>query len=61
MTGDYSYRAQGFWIEGRARLPVDGVTVAGQSLDMLKHVAAVGNDLEFRTSTACPTLLISGR
>lgn len=60
VTGDYSYQAQGFWIEkGEIAYPVDGVTVAGHSLDMLKHVAAVGSDLEFRTSTACPTLLIS--
>ncbi len=60
VTGDYSYQAQGFWIEnGELAYPVDGVTVAGHSLDMLQRVAAVGSDLEFRTSTACPTLLIS--
>jgi PmbA protein len=60
VTGDYSYQAQGHWIEkGEKVHPVDGVTVAGRSLDMLKAVAAVGSDLEFRTSTACPTLLIA--
>ncbi|MFN8588450.1 MAG: TldD/PmbA family protein [Candidatus Eisenbacteria bacterium] len=59
VTGDYSYQAQGFWIEnGEKAYPVDGVTVAGHSLDMLRDVTAVGNDLEFRTSTAAPTLLI---
>jgi PmbA protein len=60
VTGDYSYQAQGFWIEkGELVHPVEGVTVAGRSLDMLKAVTAVGNDLEFRSSVASPTLLIS--
>jgi len=59
VTGDYSFQAQGWWIEnGEKAFPVDGVTVAGNSLDMLKAVAAVGNDLEFRYSATCPTLLI---
>jgi PmbA protein len=60
VTGDYSYQAQGFWIEkGEKVHPVEGITVAGRSLDMLQAVVAVGNDLEFRTSVASPTLLIS--
>jgi PmbA protein len=60
VTGDYSYQAQGFWIErGEKVFPVDGVTVASNSLDMLRNVVAVGNDLEFRGSVACPTLLVS--
>lgn len=59
VSGDYSYQAQGFWIEkGEKVHPVDGVTVAGNSLEMLAAITAVGDDLEFRTSTACPTLLI---
>lgn len=59
VTGDYSYQAQGWWIEnGEKAYPVDGVTVAGNSLDMLRSITAVGNDLEFRSSVACPTLLI---
>jgi PmbA protein len=59
VTGDYSFQAQGWWIEnGEKAFPVEGVTVAGNSLDMLQSVAAVGNDLEFRYSVACPTLLI---
>jgi PmbA protein len=60
VTGDYSFQAQGFWIEGGARaFPVDGVTVASNSLDMLRGVVAVGNDLEFRGAVASPTLLIA--
>jgi PmbA protein len=59
VTGDYSFQAQGYWIEnGEKAFPVDGVTVAGTSLDMLRAIAAVGNDLEWRSSVACPTLLI---
>jgi PmbA protein len=59
-TGDYSYQAQGFWVEGGAKaFPVEGVTVASNSLDMLRGVVAVGNDLRFLSSTASPTLLIA--
>jgi PmbA protein len=59
VTGDYSFQAQGYWIEnGEKTFPVEGVTVAGNSLDMLKAIVAVGNDLEWRSSIACPTLLI---
>jgi len=59
VTGDYSYQAQGFWIEkGEKAFPVDGVTVASNSLDMLRGVQAVGNDLVFEHSVAAPTLLI---
>ncbi|MEQ1834359.1 MAG: TldD/PmbA family protein [Candidatus Eisenbacteria bacterium] len=59
VTGDYSFQAQGYWIEnGEKAYPVDGITVAGNSLDMLKSIAAVGNDLDWRSSVACPTLLI---
>jgi PmbA protein len=60
VTGDYSFQAQGHWIENGVKVfPVEGVTVASNSLDMLRHVAAVGDDLEFDGSVASPTLLIS--
>jgi len=60
VTGDYSYQAQGYWIErGEKRFPVDGVTVAGNSLDMLRQVVAIGNDLRFDGSVAAPTVLIA--
>ncbi len=60
VTGDYSFQAQGFWIEhGKKTHPVDGITVASNSLEMLKNVAAVGNDLRFLHSVASPTLLIA--
>ena len=60
VTGDYSYQAQGYWIEnGEKTFPVEGVTVASTSIDMLKNVSAVGNDLKFDGSIAAPTLLIA--
>ena len=60
VTGDYSYQAQGFWIEkGEQAYPVEGVTVASNSLDMLRNVTAVGSDLRFDGSVTSPTLLIA--
>lgn len=60
VTGDYSFQAQGMWIEkGELTYPVDGITVAGNSLQMLRGIEAVGDDLEWRSSVASPTLLIS--
>jgi PmbA protein len=60
VTGDYSFQAQGFWIEhGEKKFPVDGITVASNSLAMLKGIVAVGNDLRFLHSIASPTLLIA--
>ena len=59
VTGDYSRGAVGIWIEnGELAYPVEELTVAGNLLDMLHAVEAVGNDLAFRDRTAAPTLLI---
>jgi PmbA protein len=59
VTGDYSRGAVGLWIEnGELAYPVEEITVAGNLLDMLNAVEAVGNDLVFRDRTAAPTLLI---
>ena len=60
VTGDYSFQAQGFWIEkGEKAFPVEGVTVAATSLDMLRNITAVGNDLMFDDHVSSPTLLIA--
>jgi PmbA protein len=60
VTGDYSFQAQGFWIEkGEKAFPVDGVTVASSSLEMLRGIEAVGNDLAFDDDVTAPTLLIA--
>jgi PmbA protein len=38
--------------------PVEEATIAGNLLDMLKNVSMVGDDLEFRSSRAAPTMKI---
>jgi len=46
-TGNYSCGASGFWIkDGELSFPVDGVTLGGNALDMLKRIEAVANDLD---------------
>ena len=59
VTGDYSRGAVGLWIEnGELAYPVSEVTIAGNLRRMLAGIEAVGNDLEFRSATASPTLVI---
>ncbi len=61
VTGDYSRGASGIWIEnGELAFPVQEITVAGNLREMLRNVAAIGNDLVFRGSVASPTLCIEG-
>ena len=61
VTGDYSRGASGLWIEnGQLTYPVQEITVAGNLKEMFMNISAIGNDLEFRSSTACPTLRVDG-
>ena len=61
VTGDYSRGASGLWIEnGELTHAVEEVTIAGNLREMLRNITAIGNDLEFRSSTACPTLRVDG-
>lgn len=47
-SGDYSVSAQGFWIEnGQITHAVNNVTIAIPLPELLKNVAAVGDDLTF--------------
>ncbi|HEX7879475.1 MAG TPA: TldD/PmbA family protein [Candidatus Eisenbacteria bacterium] len=58
-TGDYSYQAAGLWIEnGEVVHPVDGITVASNTLTMLAGIVKVGNDLNIQGGTNSPHLLI---
>ncbi len=60
VTGDYSLGAAGLWIDnGQLAYPVEGITVAGNMLDMFASIEVVGNDLVFRSSYAAPTLKIA--
>ena len=57
VTGDYSRGANGIWIEnGELAYPVQEATVSGNLLEMLRNLDAVGDDLDFRSSTAAPTI-----
>ncbi len=57
VTGEYSRGANGLWIEnGELAHPVQEVTVAGNMLQMLQSIDAVGSDLQFRGANGAPTL-----
>lgn len=59
VTGDYSQGASGMWIEdGELAFPVEEITIAGNLKDMYKNIAAIGNDLVFRGSSAAPTIRV---
>jgi PmbA protein len=61
VTGDYSRGATGLWIEnGALTHAVEEVTIAGNLVEMLRNVTAIGSDLEFRSAVASPTLRIDG-
>jgi PmbA protein len=60
VTGDYSRGAAGLWIEdGRITHPVEEVTVAGNLLDMLQAVDAVGSELLWLGRVASPPLRVA--
>lgn len=59
VNGDYSRGAAGVWIEnGELTWPVHEITISGNLRRMFEQIEAVGNDLEFRGSVACPTVLV---
>lgn len=59
VTGDYSRGAAGLWIEdGELGDAVEGVTIAGNLIEMFARIEAVGNDLVFRSAISAPTLKI---
>ncbi len=59
ITGDYSQGAAGFWVEnGQIAYPVEEITIAGNLREMFASVQAIGNDVDARASTRCPSLLL---
>ncbi len=61
VTGDYSRGASGLWIEnGELTHAVQEITIVGNLKEMFHEISAIGNDLEFRSSTSAPTLRIDG-
>jgi PmbA protein len=60
VTGDYSRGAAGLWIEGgEIAYPVEEITIAGNLLDMLGNVDAVGSELLWLSRVASPPLRVS--
>ena len=60
ISGDFSLGAAGIMIEnGEKTYPVRGITIAGNLIDLLKAVEAVGSDLRFFFSLGAPTLRTS--
>lgn len=59
ISGDFSVGATGFWIEkGKKAYPVREITIAGNILDLMKHVDAVGSDIRFSGRIGSPSLRI---
>lgn len=59
-TGNYSVGASGFWIEnGEIAFPVDGVTLGGNTSEILKHIELVADDLDIRGSLNSPSFKVS--
>ena len=59
ITGDYSRGASGFWVEnGAIAYPVEEVTIAGNLLDMLGRIVAIGADVLTSGSRGTGSILI---
>jgi PmbA protein len=59
VTGDYSRGAAGFWVErGAVQYPVAEITIAGNLRDMLKDIAAVGDDVDARGGIRVGSILL---
>jgi PmbA protein len=65
-TGEFSLEAEGFWVEaGEVKHPLEVFTVAGNILELLLSIEAVGNDLKFGPPNGlgafgCPSVLVKG-
>ena len=61
VTGDYSRGAAGFWVEnGTVAYPVAEITIAGNLLSMYRELAAIGSDVDSRSSLRCGSTLVAG-
>jgi len=59
ISGDFSVGATGFWIEKGIKVhPVREITIAGNILDLMTNVDAVGSDLRFSGRIGSPTLRV---
>jgi len=64
ISGEFSIGASGILIEnGIKTIPVRGITISGNLIELLRSIEAVGSDLRFipfGANIGSPTLLISG-
>jgi len=61
INGDISRGAFGLWVEkGEIIYPVSEITISGNLGQILRAIEMIGNDLEFRSPIAGPTIKISG-
>jgi PmbA protein len=59
-TGPFSVGCSGFWIlDGAKAFPVDGVTLGGTTLEILKGIDKVANDLDLRGSLNSPSFRVA--
>lgn len=59
VTGDFSRGASGFWFEdGEIKYPVEGVTVAGNLLDLAQNILAFGDDVDKRLGILAGSMLV---
>jgi PmbA protein len=58
-TGDFSRGAAGLWIEqGQLSYPVSEINVSGNLRQMVADIEMVGNDIDWRSSTVAPTIVM---
>lgn len=62
VTGDFSLQCSGFLVEkGKRSRSVTLITAAGNFLEMMKNVTAVGSDLDWNYhSVVCPSIAFEG-
>lgn len=59
VSGDFSVGATGFLIEdGEITIPVKGMAISGNIIDLFRNVEMIGDDLRFFSSIASPSLKI---
>jgi len=59
-TGAFSVGCSGFWlVDGVKAFPVDGVTLGGTTIEILKGIDKVANDLDLRGSMNSPSFRVA--
>jgi PmbA protein len=60
VNGDYSRGASGFYVRnGEIVHPIDEITIAGNLMQMLNNIVALGDDIDYQSSLWTGSVLIS--